>query len=58
MGQMSNYCLLYFPEEKQYKFILLESEGDWHVKNISTGCSKINTMAGPDHQRSLQARIT
>ncbi|HYW94867.1 MAG TPA: hypothetical protein VE870_04720 [Bacteroidales bacterium] len=42
MGQLSNYCLLYFPEEKQYKFVLLESSGDWQVHNISEAAQKIN----------------
>ncbi len=43
MGQISNYCLLYFPEDKQYKFVLLESYGDWEVQNISSEAVKINT---------------
>ncbi len=42
MGQVTNYCLVYFPDEKQYKFVLLESYGDWVVHNISPDAVKIN----------------
>ncbi len=42
MGQESNYCLLYFPVEKQYKFVLLESTGDWEIHNIAPYAGRIN----------------
>ncbi len=42
MGQVSNYGLIYFPQDREYKFILLESRGDWMSRNVSPEAGKIN----------------
>jgi hypothetical protein len=41
MGQISYYCLRYDPLKAQYRFILLNSYGDWKIENTSPEANKI-----------------
>ncbi len=41
MGQKSYFAIQYFPELKSYRWVLLNSEGDFHIRNISPEAQKI-----------------
>lgn len=40
-GQISYYTLQYFPENNKYKFVLMESQGDYIVQNTSNDAVRI-----------------
>jgi hypothetical protein len=41
MGQVSYYALEFFPEDRQYRWILLESYGDYVIENTSPEAEQI-----------------
>ena len=41
MGQFSYYILEYFPDIKKYKFVIMESNGDFIIRNTSSEAGQI-----------------
>ena len=55
MGQITYYCLNYDPANAQYRFILLNSYGDWLLENTSSEAVKIFTWMS-DYNRIQESK--